>query len=401
MHCELLPSRVYVEANEAPLSLRREKLALQYYTKLQSCPSNPAFECTVYPKYQELFARKEFAIPTFGIRIKAVLENSDISNDNVHQTITSEIPPWTLHRPRVNLELSSLSKRDTPSPVFIQKFNEIKNEHSYCTSIYTDGSKDNDRVGCGTIIDNSSFKQRLPSNASIFTAELTAIDLALDAITESDDHFIIFSDSLSVLLSLHNMKLDNPLILKLLEKLHHLSCAHKTIHLCWIPSHIGIRGNEAADMAAKESLNLDITASQVPYTDLKCHINHFLFYLFQTNGKNAGRLDLIINFLKSSPPLASGHLVLEILVRRNFVLSRLRIGHAFFTHSYILRQEDPPECTACQGIYSVRHVLIDCIDLGLIRPRFYTVPDMKTLFDTVRVDRILSFVKEVDLFTKI
>ena len=44
---------------------------------------------------------------------------------------------------------------------------------------------------------------------------------------------------------------------------------------------------------------------------------------------------------------------------------------------------------------------IDCIDLGFIRPRFYTVPDMKTLFDTVSVDRILSFVKEGDLFTKI
>ena len=43
----------------------------------------------------------------------------------------------------------------------------------------------------------------------------------------------------------------------------------------------------------------------------------------------------------------------------------------------------------------IRHVLIDCIDLDLIRPRFYTVPDMKTLFDTVSVDRILAFVKEV------
>ena len=52
---------LYVEANEAPLSLRREKLALQ------SCPSNPAFECTIDPKYKELFARKESAIPSFGI----------------------------------------------------------------------------------------------------------------------------------------------------------------------------------------------------------------------------------------------------------------------------------------------------------------------------------------------
>ena len=389
---------LYVEANEAPLSLRREKLALQYYTKLQSCPSNPAFECTIYPKYQELFARKESAIPTFGIRIKTVFENSDFSNDNIHQTIISEIPPWTLHRPRVNLELSSLSKKDTPSPVFIQKFNEIKNEHSYCTPIYTDGSKDNDRVGCGTIIDNSSFKQRLPSNASIFTAEVTAIDLALDAITESDDdHFIIFSDSLSVLLSLHNMKLDNPLILKLLEKLHHLSCAHKTIHLCWIPSHIGIRGNEAADMAAKESLNLDITASEVPYTDLKCHINHFISNKWQERWSSCPDHKLV----KIKPTLGVWPPGFRNSRKEEVVLSRLRIGHAYFSHSYILRQEDPPECTACQEIYSVRHVLIDCIDLGLIRPRFYTVPDMKTLFDTVSVDRILSFVKEVDLFIKI
>ena len=106
-------------------------------------------------------------------------------------------------------------------------------------------------VEYGLIINNVSTKQRLPSNTSIFTAKVTAIDLALDIIAESDnDHFIIFSDSLAVLLSLYNRKMDNPLILQFLQKLHNLSCAHKTIHLCWIPSHIGILRNEAADMAA-------------------------------------------------------------------------------------------------------------------------------------------------------
>ena len=129
--------------------------------------------------------------------MQSVLEDSNIENNNVYETIISEVPPWILHNPKVLLDLSHLSKKDTTSPVFIQKFNEIKDEHSYFTSIYTDGSKDNDRVGCGGIANNINIKQRLKSNASIFTAEVTVIDLALDAIAESDDdYFIIFSDSL-------------------------------------------------------------------------------------------------------------------------------------------------------------------------------------------------------------
>ena len=243
--------------------------------------------------------------------MQSVLDNSNILNENVHETVIPEVPPWTLHQPRVNIDLSNYCK-DT-CLVFIQKYNEIKDEHSYCTPIYTDGSKDNDRVGCAAIINNIFIKHRLQSNPTIFTAEIKAIDLALDAIAESEDeHFIIFSDSLSVLLSLENKKLDNPLVVNLLHKLHLLSIAHKTIFFCWIPSHIGIRGNEAADVAANESLDFNITASQVPYTDLKPHINSFIANKWQERWSFVQ----IINFLKLSPLLVCGHLVLEILVRR-------------------------------------------------------------------------------------
>ena len=191
--------------------------------------------------------------------------------------------------------------------------------------------------------------------------------------------------------------MDNPLILLLLQKLHYLSCAHKTIHFCWIPSHIGIRGNEAADMAANESLDQDITISQVPYTDLKSHINFFISRKWQELWSSCrdNKLFQIKPTLGEWPPGCRRSRKEEV------VLSRLRIGHTYFSHSYILHREDPPECTACQEIYSVRHVLIDCIDLGLIRPRFYSVPDMKSLFDTENVNRILSYVKEIKLFSKI
>ena len=60
--------------------------------------------------------------------------------------------------------------------------------------------------------------------SSIFTAEACAIDLALDIISKKKhEKFIIFSDSLSVLLSLNNKKLENPLIIELLRRLDSIS----------------------------------------------------------------------------------------------------------------------------------------------------------------------------------
>ena len=63
----------------------------------------------------------------------------------------------------------------------------------------------------------------------------------------------MFSDSLSVLTSLKNKILENPLFIKLLNRLDSMS-SHKEIIMCWIPSHIGVSGNERADSAAKSEL---------------------------------------------------------------------------------------------------------------------------------------------------
>ena len=72
--------------------------------------------------------------------------------------------------------------------------------------IYTDGSKEDSKVGCAVISHNHSNMQshnhsnmqRIPDDSSIFTAEAKAIDLALDFITTCDanNKLIIFSDSL-------------------------------------------------------------------------------------------------------------------------------------------------------------------------------------------------------------
>ena len=63
--------------------------------------------------------------------------------------------------------------------------------------------------------------------SSIFTAEVCAIDLARNIISrDKHNKFIIFSESLSVLTSLENKKLENPLSVKLLSRLDSMS-SHK------------------------------------------------------------------------------------------------------------------------------------------------------------------------------
>ena len=69
---------------------------------------------------------------------------------------------------------------------------------------------------------------------------------------------LLYFQTLSVLKSLDHTSSKNPEIQKLLEKHHELSELNEIVY-CWIPSHIGIAGNESVDQKAKDSLNLHPT----------------------------------------------------------------------------------------------------------------------------------------------
>ena len=78
--------------------------------------------------------------------------------------------------------------------------------------VFTDGSKDHSRTACAAVLNKIIHKKALPLESSIFTAEVCAIDLALNIISRDKHKFMIFSDSLSVVTSLENKKLENPLM---------------------------------------------------------------------------------------------------------------------------------------------------------------------------------------------
>ena len=61
-------------------------------------------------------------------------------------------------------------------------------------------------------------------------------------------------------------------------KVFFLNIANKNLMFCWVPRHIGIRGNEKADSAAKSELDLPRFKIGVPKTDFKHHINQYIVF---------------------------------------------------------------------------------------------------------------------------
>ena len=66
---------------------------------------------------------------------------------------------------------------------------------------------------------------------------------------------MIFSDSLSALQALGKLKTDRPLLTQIQELLHKIDTDQEEIVIMWVPGHVDIRENEAADRAAKEALD--------------------------------------------------------------------------------------------------------------------------------------------------
>ena len=104
----------------------------------------------------------------------------------------------------------------------------------------------------------------------------------------------------------------------------------------WIPAHVGIRGNEVADRAAKKALDNKPTTDFMPFSDLKPLTTKYVYQVWQNEWDETG---LVSNkFHEILPKLPDKLLSFCNTRKENTVLNRLYIGHSYLTHFFLLRK---------------------------------------------------------------
>ena len=158
-----------------------------------------------------------------------------------------------------------------------------------------------------------------------------------------------------------------------------------------------MRGNHRADTAPKSALDLTPDKYNIPYTNLKPKMNNFLHKKWQQrrNRNTSNKL------FQVKPFLGEWHPAFRKSRKEQVTITRLRIGHSSLTHSFILKQEQQPLGSTCQTPCPIKHVLLECKVFNDTRKRYFHTNTIKDLFESVHMDNVLSFLKEIGLYQKI
>ena len=297
--------------------------------------------------------------------LKLKIENTTMNLPEAHlDFVTDTIPTWEYEGPIIDTDLHPKFSKKQDSPHFMKSLSlEGIEKWSTYLHIYTDGSKCNDKTACAFHVPMLKFhkKIRLPNDTSVYMAEMIAILESLQfLLSKPPIACAIFSDSLSAIQSIE-MGTDPCAILQEINYcIYQLSCQGVPVVLCWIPSHVDIRGNEIADRLAKEALlcqGIDYPVLRC-VSDLNSLLENYLLCEWQSrwDSDTKGRF-----YHKLQPKVSFEIKYYDACKAKQTCITRLRFGKCLLgdvLHMIGKRSDDL--CEVCEVKEDVSHFLLHC-----------------------------------------
>lgn len=291
-------------------------------------------------------------------------------------------PPWDPPSIRTHIVRLPKGKKDLSENELLQHTLSVMEsvDNPEAAVYYTDGSVDQEsgKSGASFVTGNNVYGYRTSDHCSTLQTELAAIAQALKhAERGRKTQVIVYSDSMAALQSLkRSVPNDNVrLISHILATAQSMQEQGRHITMCWIPSHIGIDGNERADKGAKLAAAGPEPTFRIPPS------------LQQTKrvAKTAARKRTTRRILDIAPTsrqarwykTASNMQPITItMVRQDWVnLHRIRMGYP--TKARIVEKRFMEECSLCstETEKPLCHYLLDCPVVRRLRPMLNPITD--------------------------
>ena len=392
---------ILCEAGEVPLSLQREQTTMKHALKIleSDAPTRKIFT-ERSNKNITLLSRHCISFP---MRAKQLFERNELEITAAHRNMP-EIPPWLIKPTKICLGLQYLNKKYYHPEVMKQHVNEHMRRKGRTTPIFTDGSKTKEGVGFAIHTEHENASYSLHPDASIFTAEMMAIMYSTLIIKKSNaTHFTIYTDSRSSIEALANYEHKDSLVKKTKILLHKLSERGKHAELCWIPSHIGVKGNETVDEMAKRAITQPRCNETIPLMDHMNKIKQIMKEKWQQQWQqepNRNKLKELKETVNEWPSSTQPDRTTET------TLTRLRIGHTKMTHGYLMTtpKEPVPICETCNEPITIKHVLSKCTKYTQLREQHFgnrTYKEILSENEKFSILKLTSFLKKSKLLDQI
>lgn len=254
-------------------------------------------------------------------------------------------------------------------------------------------------MGSAVVDSNNILQFKLSSTCSIYSGELYSIMQALIHIrTQKIQKSVIITDSLSALHTIEQLYTSNPISILIKEQLHLLKNTMQQVSFIWVPSHIGLQGNEKADFHAREAIHSasSVLVNLVPVSDYKPFLKEKVLNKWE-NEWNLSQSSL--HTIKPSiEPWCEIDLNRQLFVK----LNRLRIGHSRLTHSYLISKSNRPICDLCNCDINVTHILIECPKYLNERQKHSIPLNIKAALGShCKLTHLFNYLKDINVLNKL